>query len=72
MSLQNSARGLFIIQLISEKGSQSLGTHTETRSVTRELQIDSLEATEGALREGLIFALLEQRLQKPFTGMFKS
>ncbi|MFU8783725.1 hypothetical protein [Aliidiomarina sp.] len=38
----------------------------------RALQIDSLEATEGALREGLIFALLEQRLQKPFTGMFKS
>ncbi|MCH8493462.1 MAG: hypothetical protein LAT53_09550 [Idiomarina sp.] len=38
----------------------------------RALQMDSLEATEGALREGLIFALLEQRLQKPFTGMFKN
>lgn len=36
----------------------------------RALNIEVLQATEGALREGLIFALLEQRLQKPFTGLF--
>lgn len=36
------------------------------------LEIETLHATEGALREGLIFALLQKRLNKPFTGLFKA